>query len=217
VIDPDAVAPPLKGPGGRLGKALRLARAVDPAAAAVRRAKMLLFAPGALTGRQSSDRDITRKPKKARGRARREVTAEVIPTELTETLTAMVIDAPGGPFGHLRIWAFDALPEPFINEPLRLLPLMPDRGLIIDIRGNPGGYIWAAELALQLFTPHVIQPTRFSALATPFTRLIAGIGDLKEEFGPWRPSLEAAVRNGENYAQAIPITEPAACNEIGQW
>lgn len=221
VIDPDAVSPPLAGPGGRLGKALRLARAVDPAAAAVRRAKMLLFAPGALTGRQSRVPKIARTPRtSARAGARtrsREVTAEIIPTELTETLTATAIDAPGGPFGHLRIWGFDALPEPFINELLRLLPLMPDRGLIIDIRGNPGGYIWSAELALQLFTPRPIQPTRFSALATPFTRLIAGIGDLQEEFEPWRPSLEAAVRNGESYAQAIPITDPAACNSIGQW
>ncbi len=220
VIDPDAVSPPEAGPRGRLGRALRLARAVDPAAAAVRRAKMLLFAPGALTGRQSRAPKIARKPAtaaRAGTRKRKEVTAEIIPTELTETLTAAAIDAPGGPFGHLRIWAFDALPEPFINELLRLLPLMPDRGLIIDIRGNPGGYIWSAELALQLFTPHTIQPTRFSALATPFTRLIAGIGDLQEEFEPWRPSLEAAVRNGESYAQAIPITDPPACNSIGQW
>jgi hypothetical protein len=79
----------------------------------------------------------------------------------------------GGPFGYLAIWAFDAEPEAFINELIRLIPLLPDRGLILDVRGNPGGYIWAAELALQLFTPHEIEPTRFSALATPFTREMA--------------------------------------------
>lgn len=129
----------------------------------------------------------------------------------------MTLDVPGGPFGYLRIWGFDALPEPFINELLRLLPLLPDRGLILDVRGNPGGYIWAAELALQLFTPQEIQPTRFSVLATPFTRRISTIGDLKEEFAPWKASLDAAVRNGEGYAQPIPITDVAACNDIGQW
>jgi len=128
----------------------------------------------------------------------------------------MSIDATGGAFGYLRIWGFDADPTPFMKELLRLIPLLPPRGLILDIRGNPGGYIWASELALQLFTPHRIEPTRFSALATPFTRRIATIGDLVEDLGPWKESLEAAVRNGEMYAQSIPITEPVECNAIGQ-
>jgi hypothetical protein len=210
VLDPNEVAAPPAAPAARMRRSRRLALAVDPAAAAVRRAKMLLFAPQALTGRQS------KAPAIARTSAKRSVSAEIIPTELTETLKAMSIDAAGGPFGYLRIWAFDTLPEPFIEELLRLLPLLPDRGLILDVRGNPGGYIWAAELALQLFTPREIQPTRFSVLATPFTRRIAAIGDLAEEFEPWKASLEAAVRNGEAYAQPIPITDVAECNAIGQ-
>jgi hypothetical protein len=212
VIDPDQVSPPPEAPTGRIGRALKLARAVDPAAAAVRRAKMLLFAPQALAGRQAKA-----PPRSGGASTKRTLKAEIIPTELTETLKAMTIDAPGGPFGYLRIWAFDALPEPFINELLRLLPQLPDRGLILDVRGNPGGYIWAAELALQLFTPREIQPTRFSPLATPFTRRVSTIGELEEEFAPWKESLDAAVRNGEAYAQPIPITDEEACNEIGQW
>jgi len=102
------------------------------------------------------------------------------------------------------------------NAKQRLIPLLPDRGLIIDVRGNPGGYIWAAELALQLFTPKPIQPTRFSVLATAFTREMAALPSLREELAPWRASLEAAVRNGELYSQPIPITAPADCNAIGQ-
>ena len=74
----------------------------------------------------------------------------------------MSIAAPGGPYGYLRIYGFDTEPDPFVDELLRLIPLLPDRGLILDLRGNPGGYIWAAELALQLFTPKPIEPTRFS-------------------------------------------------------
>lgn len=211
IVDPSQIAPMLSGgPTGKMKRALRLTRAVDPAAEAVRRAKMLLFAPGALTGRQS------RAPRQERQASRRAPAAGIIATTLTKTLKVMSIDAPGGPFGYLRIWGFDSDPEPFINELLRLIPLLPDRGLILDIRGNPGGYIWAAELALQLFTPNHIEPTRFSALATPFTRQISTIGDLVGDLGPWKESLEAAVRNGEAYAQAIPITETKACNDIGQ-
>jgi hypothetical protein len=212
VVDPDEVSGIQEsGPSGQAARALRRTRAVDPAAEAVRRARMLLFAPDALRGRQAT---VTRARRTKQ--AARSVQAEVVPTTLTETLKAMSIDAPGGPFGYLRIYGFDTMPTPFMNEVVRLIGELPDRGLIVDVRGNPGGYIWAAEMALQLFTPNHIEPTRFSALATPFTRKIATIGDVEEDLAPWKVSLEAAVRNGELYSQTIPITDPASCNEIGQ-
>jgi len=202
IVDPSEIDPLLSGgPTGARAKALRRTRAVHPAAEAIRRAKMLLFAPHALTGKRAP----APKPMPAVRR-----------TGSRRTLKAMSIDAPGGPFGYLRIFGFDEEPGPFIDELIRLIPLLPDRGLVIDIRGNPGGYIWAAELALQLFTPNRIEPTRFSALATPFMRQIASIGDVAEDLAPWKRSLEAAVRNGELYAQTIPISDPEACNALGQ-
>jgi hypothetical protein len=218
IVDPSRIAvPPPGGPTGSRAKALRRTRAVDPAAEAVRRAKMLLFAPRALTGGQATVPKAVRTTSKAPAKSRRKpAVAAIIETTLTETLKAMTIDAPGGPFGYLRIYAFDADPQMFIGELLRLIPLLPDRGLIIDVRGNPGGYIWSAELALQLFTPKPIEPTRFSALATPFTREIATIGDIAEDLAPWKTSLDAAVRNGELYSQPIPISDPEVCNAFGQ-
>jgi Peptidase family S41 len=211
VIDPSEIAPLLEsGPTGRVPVRLRRTRAIDPAAAAIRQAKMLLFAPGALTGKQSTA------PTQAPATTRRPPTADVIATTLTRTLKAMSINAPGGAFGYLRIYGFDTLPDPFVSELMRLIPLLPDRGLILDVRGNPGGYIWAAELALQLFTPKPIQPTRFSVLATPFTRDMADVPSLRDDLLPWKASLNAAVRNGELYSQPIPITDVRACNSIGQ-
>ncbi len=198
------------GPTGRTARRLRRTRALDPAAAAIRRAKMLLFAPGALMGKQADA------PRKATVTTRKPPAADVIPTLLTDTLKALSIAAPGGPYGYLRIYGFDTGPDEFIDELLRLMPLLPDRGLILDLRGNPGGYIWAAELALQLFTPRRIEPTRFSVLATPFTRDMAAVASLGDELRPWKASLEAAVRNGELYSQPIPITDPDECNAIGQ-
>ena len=97
-----------------------------------------------------------------------------------------------------------------------MIPLLPPGGLIIDVRGNPGGYILAAEHALQLFTPKHIEPTRFSVLATPFTRDMARAPGLVEDLAPWQESLDAAVRNGELYAQPVPISDPDDCNAIGQ-
>jgi C-terminal processing protease CtpA/Prc len=211
VVDPSEIESVLEGgPTGARAKALRRTRAINPAAEAIRRAKMLLFAPHALTGRQAAA------PSKSRAGTSPAPAAEIVPTTLTETLKAMSIPAAGGTFGYLRIYGFDTEPEAFVSELMRLIPQLPDRGLILDIRGNPGGYIWAAEMALQLFTPNRIEPTRFSVLATPFTRQIAAIGDVAEDLAPWRASLDAAVRNGELYAQPIPITDPDACNALGQ-
>ena len=172
---------------------------------------MLLFAPGALAGEQADSQPAPRAPS---GRAAPKAT--VIPTQLTRTLKAESIEAPGGPFGYLRIYAFDVGPERFIPELMRLIPLLPPQGLVIDVRANPGGYILAAESALQLFTPKPIQPTRFSLVGTALTRTLASLPALQEELAPWKDSLEAAVRNGELYSQPIPITPYAECNAIGQ-
>ena len=212
VIDPDNVSPPSAALFGSRSKGtVSRQRAVNPAAEALRRARMLLFAPRAFEGDQAQAPSSI---KTGRGKA---ADAAIIATALPETLKAMTIDAAGGPFGYLRIYAFDSLPETFIEELIRLLGLLPDRGLIVDVRGNPGGYIVAAEVALQLFTPKSIQPTQFSVLATEFTRRMASVGgSLKAELAPWKASLEAAVRNGELYAQAIPISDQADCNSIGQ-
>ena len=62
VVDPTEIAGLLSGgPTGRVPVRLRRTRAIDPAAAAIRQAKMLLFAPGALTGKQAAA------PKRAAG------------------------------------------------------------------------------------------------------------------------------------------------------
>ena len=187
----------------------RQEQAVNPAAELVRRAKVLLFASHVLEVDTAKARTATAKTGSEK--------AAAIPTALPETLKAMSIPAPGGPFGYLRIYAFDSDPDSFITELVRLIPQLPDRGLIIDLRANPGGYIVAAERALQLFTPNEIEPTRFSVLATEFTRAMAtASGSLRTELAPWKESLDGAVRNGELYAQPIPITDPAEANDLGQ-
>jgi hypothetical protein len=88
--------------------------------------------------------------------------------------------------------------------------------LIIDLRSNPGGLIWAAERLLQLFGPEPVRPTRFSLIASPLTRAMADAPQNEVEFEPWRASLDDAVATGEPYSQAVPITPPGRCNDIGQ-
>lgn len=211
IVDPSSVSQLLSGGPSAKAARLRRTRAINPAAAAARQAKMLLFAPEALVGEQPAAAPVI----KASGDARRPAIS-AIKTTIPDTLKVQTIAVPGGLIGYLRIWGFETETGKFINELLRLIPLLPEAGLIIDVRGNPGGYILAAELALQLFTPKHIEPTRFSVLATPFTRDMAALAALGDELDPWKESLVAAVRNGELYSRPVSISDRAECNAIGQ-
>ena len=182
------------------GKKHAMRLALNPAAEAMRRAKMLLFAPQALSRPKSSA-------------TRRDPTQSRLP----DVLRVQRVNTLHGKITLLRLYSFDVDDQAFIDELLRLLPRLDPGGLVIDLRDNPGGTIWAAERALQLFTPKPIVPTRFSLLATPLARRLAMIpGFARQELAPWRDSLEEAVRNGELYSRALPITPEAKCNEIGQ-
>jgi hypothetical protein len=184
--------------------------AVDPAAEAIRRAKTLLFAPAvwyeARAG-AATPVDTTREPPPG----------EWITGHFQENVAAKKIETPSGQFGYLRLWSFDLIDdEGYVQEVISLLKLLPKDGLIIDLRGNPGGLIWAAERLLQLFTPRRITPTRFSVVATDLTRAMAQAPQNEVHLEPWRRSLEMAVVNGEPYSRSVPLTPPSLCNNIGQ-
>jgi hypothetical protein len=116
--------------------------------------------------------------------------------------------------GYLRIWSFDVHDhEAFVIEVDRLLRQLPQDRLIVDLRGNPGGLIWAAERLLQLFTSKEIQPTRFSLLATPVTRAMAESEFNHLELDDWLNSLTDAVSTGEVYSKPIALTDPSWCRD----
>jgi hypothetical protein len=182
--------------------ALRLA--LDPGAEQVRRAKKLLF-----SGKQwemERERAVM-----ARGEG-------WLPTRFPDVLSARVVHTrAAGDVGYLRLWSFDVDDhEGFVDEVARQLEALPETGLIIDVRGNPGGLVWAAERLLQLFTPRSVEPTRFALLATPLTRALARCAFNRMELEPWIASLEAAISTGDAYSQALPLTDPAWCDDVGQ-
>lgn len=194
---------PQRAPGGaRPGSRASRFMAVDPTGEQIRRARKLMFS-GELWSAEGQ-------PAVARGRG-------WLPTAMQDVLSARAIEIDGETLGYLRIWTFDVDDDDaFLAEVIGLLDRLPDRGLILDLRGNPGGLIWAAERLLQLFTPSAIMPTRFSLLATPMTRAMAQSPFNRLELEQWAPSLEAALSTGEIYSQPLPITDPAWCNDIGQ-
>ena len=105
--------------------------------------------------------------------------------------------------------------EPFVNEVIRLLehPDFPKERMILDVRGNGGGLIWAGERLLQLFTTKMIEPTRAQFAVTPLT---VELSKADGQLAAWGPSLERAVETGAAFSAAFPITPPARCNDIGR-
>lgn len=197
--------------GGDRGGRVDAAMAQDPAAEAVRRAKQLLFAP---TAWAASTRGAVPPP---RSRTRGSTTGRTLETRLPDLLAARIRPTEVGDIGHVRIWSFSARDdEAFLGELERLLEQLPDLGLVVDLRGNPGGLIWAAERALQLFTPRRIEPVRFSWRATDLTRALAASPGDPLGVAAWAPSLRDAVATGELYSQPLPMTDPEACNDRGQ-
>lgn len=187
--------PPARSADIASGAAMRLAR--DPAAEAVRRAKADLFGP---TARRSETRSA------------------VLAESFGDVVRATTVETPRGRIGHLRMWSFDvADDDAFLAEVARLLTEMPAAGLVVDLRGNPGGLIWAAERMLQLFTGRrPIVPTRFELLASPLTLAMARSPFNRFELGGWAASLEDAVVTGEPYSRPLPLTDPEWCNDTAR-
>jgi len=186
-----------------------LAYAVDPLAEASRRAKKMLFSPTVWFESEA------REPA-ASGVA--DGTSVVRPDDFRDVVRADTFEmADGSKYGYLRLWSFDLVDDDgFIEHVTAELEKLPRRGLIIDLRSNPGGLVWAAERLLQLFTPHPIEPTRFSILATDVSRTMVGAPQNELNLAPWRSSLEAAVISGEQHSRGVPLTPLERCNDFGQ-
>jgi len=114
-------------------------------------------------------------------------------------------------YAHLRIFSFNiSSARRFLEAVSRLLSFFPEDGLIVDIRGNPGGNIPAAEALIQLLTPRATTPARFSFATTP---LALSLCDKNPSLRIWSTSIRAAVETGEPYSQPFPLTDPEALTD----
>jgi C-terminal processing protease CtpA/Prc len=182
----------------------------------VRDVKKQMFAPGVV----AAERRL------AAGEALPQAQAAdgVIPTSRPE-IAARTVTTAHGTFGHLRIFTFELKQlhpqladdfDEFISEVKRLLSVLPREGLVLDVRGNGGGYVLVSESLLQCFTPRRIQPEPTQFINTPVTaELCAKVKDLNA----WSDSINASIETGAQYSSAIPLygdDSEDAVNEIGQ-
>jgi Peptidase family S41 len=122
-----------------------------------------------------------------------------------------------GTFGYIRLRSFAPqawqLIDQVVGEFARILATLPPTGLILDVRGNGGGFINIGERILQMLTPQEIVPEPFHFLATPLTQAIAKAGN---NWGEWEETIRQGIESGASFSQGFPLTEPRACNDIGQ-
>lgn len=145
----------------------------------------------------------------------------VVESQMASFFEAEIISHEEVQYGYIRIRAFPfAGPNEvtththFVTEFRRLLSLMPENGLVIDVRGNPGGSTKNAEMLLQLLCPADIDPLKFQFLASPFTREITSKPANAAVFGKWAESVDLAVRTGALFSQGHPISD---VNDINYW
>jgi C-terminal processing protease CtpA/Prc len=146
----------------------------------------------------------------------------------TESLLPDVFDArevatPHGKFGYVRIRTFDVdAPDDLVFEFLRLVRLLPQNGLIIDVRDNGGGRSAAAERLLQLISPRQpIEPARLYFMNTPLTLRLCDLQKTNKDLGPaglfsWIESIQRSMETGATFSASFPYTDPATCNTIGR-
>ena len=185
-------------PDSPLAKAL----GIDALTESVRRAQKLVFAPEAMDlERAAAEGDVAADD------------AEV--STLPDVLEFRTVGSPLGEFGYLRIRTFSVNDvDEFIAEVVRILDLLPQNGLIIDVRGNGGGVIMAGERLLQLFTPRQIEPERLHFINTPLTQKLTEVEGLEQ----WQESVAEAIETGSTFSDGYPIFEGHAedCNSSGQ-
>ena len=187
-----------------------------------RRVKRRLFAPATLQqlprvkGSKGAKAAKAAKAGARKPRVSASLAAGPVATNRPDEIKARIVDTPSGTFGHLRIFTFhmqDQNIDAFLNEVARLLTEMPPKGLVLDVRGNGGGYVIAAEFLLQFLSPRRIMPEPFQFVSTPGTTGLARtVADYKE----WKASLDEAVTTGSAFSTAFPLYSAEVVNSVGQ-
>ena len=138
---------------------------------------------------------------------------------IKDVLYALKKTVNGQTLGYIRLFSFDVADAWRFRRTFASLITkegFPQDGLILDVRGNPGGNIRAAESLLQLFTPNTIEPESFEFLNTPLNFQICKSAPDDWDLQRWVPSIGDSVLTGATYSAGFPLTLGALCNGIGQ-
>jgi C-terminal processing protease CtpA/Prc len=185
------------------------AQGIDIETHIIHQTKKVLFAP-----------DVAEAEKRiASGEISRAASPKDLETSMPTVLSARKVETPYGSYAYIRIYTFSVpSDDEFITEFTRLAKLLPQNGLIIDVRDNGGGLIYASERLLQLFTPHHIKPEPTQFIITPLTYELCRRNSPSPyiDLSPWLESIKQAIETGATFSQSFSITPEKLCNDIGQ-
>lgn len=148
--------------------------------------------------------------------------ASRLPTVFRARTVVASADGADRELGYVRIFTFNVRDAgEFVDEFVRLVEQLPGEGLVLDVRGNGGGLIHAAERLLQVLTPRHVEPQRAQFINTPVNLQICRNHEspvLVDGFAlsEWIDSIAQSVETGATYSLGYPITPEEDCNDIGQ-
>jgi hypothetical protein len=183
---------------------------LDIEADIIQRTRKMLFAPKVIAEERKSRKISSRKA----------AAGQTVATSMSGIFSARSVSTTSGEFGYIRIFTFNVdNPESFIDEFIRLTELLPQQGLIVDVRGNGGGHIHASEGLLQVLTPMEITPEPTQFINTPLNLRICDrhkTNPVGIDLGPWVDSIRNAIETGAVYSRGFPITPYEFANQKGQ-
>ncbi|MGW0806012.1 S41 family peptidase [Nonomuraea sp. NPDC002799] len=190
-----------------------MAQGLDLGTDEIGRAVRMLYVPQAVTPQETTTAaELTTEPAES---------GADVPTSMPGVFRARSVTTPSGTFGHIRVFSFNVNdPLGFVREFVRLAGLLPQNGLILDVRGNGGGHIFASEFLLQTLTPNPITPEPTQFITSPLNVRICRqhrddpTGQI--DLGPWYPSMDQAVETGAVYSGGFSITPADGANALGQ-
>lgn len=138
-----------------------------------------------------------------------------------DALTFGPLPGEDGPFGYLRVWTFDVDLERFTEEARRMLEALPPGGVVIDLRGNPGGLMEAGDALLEMLAPGPVELEPLEFIATPLTLALADALAAEEprrvyDIEATRDSLRTALRTAAGFSRARPVGESPQSSDAGQ-
>ena len=210
VFQPDSTN---EGDAPGAGKQFASAVGLDLKMELTNRARKALFAKAAVD-RSQAVADLKSKGKRGKKKLAAFMGAH---SSFPNTFEFRTIPTDRGDRGYLRIRTFgDPGPQAFIAEGVRILALLPQDGLIVDVRGNGGGIIMNGERMLQFFTPNRVEAEPLRFINNDVTLAIANTNALGGFAKRWRRSIDLSLLTAAVYSQGFPIESPDITNAIGR-